>query len=235
MAIDALRSYLQLASGLTEVTKERAKAAAQALISSNPVEGGTSAVTALGSTVTANAGALADDLVAASKANRKLLVGLIRSEVDRAVHRLGLATGDELDALAERVARIEGRPGIGSSATRASATPTVAAKKPAKKTAAKKAAVQKAAAKKSAVRGAAGNTVAEKSAVAAPSAATSDEAQSQPAPSAVTAARSAPAGSAPTDSGVPAESRGGGESSDASSWQASTPAAGPTRAEEQGQ
>ena len=192
MAIDALRSYLQLASGLTDVTKERAKAAAQALISSNPLEGGTSAVTALGSTVTANAGALADDLVAASKANRKLLVGLIRSEVDRAVHRLGLATGDELDALAERVARIEGDAGIASSATRSAATPSVAAKSPAKKTPAKKTAVKKTAAKKAPAK------KAEQKSAAAPSASAASDALPGEAGSRLgTHADSAPADSAP--------------------------------------
>lgn len=154
MAIDALRSYLQLASGLTDVTKERAKAAAQALVSGNPLESGTSAVTALGTTVTANAGALADDLVAASKANRKLLVGLIRSEIDRAVHRLGLATGDEVTALSERVARMEGAAsGVNaSSATKSPASESAARRTPAKKTATKTSARKKTAVKKTAVK-----------------------------------------------------------------------------------
>ena len=233
MAIDALRSYLQLASGLTDVTKERAKAAAQALISSNPLEGGTSAVTALGSTVTANAGALADDLVAASKANRKLLVGLIRSEVDRAVHRLGLATGDELDALAERVARIEGDAGIASSATRSAATPSVAAKTPAKKTPAKKTR-KKTAVKKTAAKKAPAKKAEQKSAAAPSASAASDALPGEAASRLVTHADSAPADSAPA--AVP---RGRGSpdlgSSDAGSSDAGTPAAAPTAADEVGQ
>ena len=230
MAIDALRSYLQLASGLTDVTKERAKAAAQALISSNPLEGGTSAVTALGSTVTANAGALADDLVAASKANRKLLVGLIRSEVDRAVHRLGLATGDELDALAERVARIEGDAGIASSATRSAATPSVAAKTPAKKTPAKKTAVKKTAATKAPSQES-GAEIRRRPEASAASDALPGEAASR----LVTHVDSARADSAPAAG--PRVGRGSSDvgSSDAGSSDAGTPAAAPTAADEVGQ
>jgi hypothetical protein len=221
MAIDALRSYLQLASGLTDVTRERAKAAAQALVSGNPLEGGTSAVTAFGTSVTANAGALADDLVAASKANRKLLIGLIRSEVDRAVHRLGLATGDEVDALSERVARLEGTPSAGSASTakKAPAARKSAAKKtPAKKSVAKKsaattgaattgAATTEAATTEAATTGPATTEAATTEAreteagqppVAAPSsAASSSAASSSPAPTIATSTNGAPA--SPTD------------------------------------
>jgi hypothetical protein len=143
MAIDALRSYLQLASGFTDLTKERAKAAAQALVAANPLEGGTSAVTAFGTTVTTSASSLADELLAASKANRQLLIGLIRSEVDRTVRRLGLASSDELDALAARVARIERAGRDVPAATKTSAPKKTAAKKtPAKQTPAKQTAAE---------------------------------------------------------------------------------------------
>ncbi|NQW72267.1 MAG: hypothetical protein HQ453_06020 [Actinobacteria bacterium] len=50
---------------------------------------------------------LADDLVATSKNNRELLVSMIRSEVDRAVGRMGFVREDELAALRRHVQRLE--------------------------------------------------------------------------------------------------------------------------------
>ena len=50
---------------------------------------------------------LADDLVATSRNNRELLVAMIRSEVDRAVGRMGFVREDELAALRRHVQRLE--------------------------------------------------------------------------------------------------------------------------------
>ena len=50
---------------------------------------------------------LADDLVSTSKTNRELLVSMIRSEVDKAVGRMGFVREDELAALRRHVLRLE--------------------------------------------------------------------------------------------------------------------------------
>jgi len=50
---------------------------------------------------------IADDLVTTSKQNREMLVGLIRTEVDRAVGRMGFVREDELAALRTRLEHLE--------------------------------------------------------------------------------------------------------------------------------
>jgi len=91
---DALKGYLQLASGLTEVTKARATAAARALA----VQGEATA---------SQVGALADELLASSRNNRDAVREIVRGEVERAVRGLGLATAAEVRDLADRLSRLE--------------------------------------------------------------------------------------------------------------------------------
>ncbi|MGZ4594262.1 MAG: hypothetical protein ACXV3C_10365 [Actinomycetes bacterium] len=166
MVLDGLRSYVQLASGLTDVTRERALAAAKSLLAQ-----GESVVPG---TVKSQVGSLTDDLIATSKANRTLLTNLVRLEVERSVGRLGLVSSAELESSMRRAARLEKRvadleyelrqartgPAAKKAAEKAPAKKTAkkAAKKTAKKTAKK--AAKKAPAKKAA-----------KASVAAPAAA----------------------------------------------------------------
>jgi hypothetical protein len=153
MVMDALRGYLQLANGLTDVTRQRALAAAKALAAS-----GTEVLTdasSVPSNVSRQVQSLADDLLATSRSNRDLLVGLVRSEVERTVGVLGLASGDDMESVAVHVRRIERRVDDIDARLRAAvglAEPTAAepaakkvpVKKPAKKAPAKKAPVKKA-------------------------------------------------------------------------------------------
>ena len=126
------RGYLQLATGLTEVTARRARDIAGSLLSRGPdldtliPEGATSRVQDL-----------ADELVATSKANRELLIGLIRTEVDRAVGRLGFVREEELAAVRAHVARLEDQLEKARSSTKKTAkrTATKTAKRTATKTA----------------------------------------------------------------------------------------------------
>jgi polyhydroxyalkanoate synthesis regulator phasin len=153
---DAVKGYLALASGLTEVTRQRATAAAKALVA----QGGAAA-----SQVTA----LADDLVAQSKSNREAVTALVRFEIDKALGRVGLASADEVLELNARVRSLEAElrrvsapvgekdeiVKTGAAAMPAGATPAPTApatKAPAKKSAAKKAPAKKAPAKKSAAK-----------------------------------------------------------------------------------
>jgi polyhydroxyalkanoate synthesis regulator phasin len=127
---DAITGYLALATGLTEVTKQRATGAVKALV-------------AQGEATAGQVQALADDLVAQSKSNREAVVALVRYEVDKALGRVGLVSKEEVDGLKTRIKTLENQ-------LRDAKKGTPAAKAPAKKAPAKKAAAKKAPAKKTA-------------------------------------------------------------------------------------
>lgn len=111
--LEALKGYVQLATGLTEVTVAKAREVASALVNQGlevtgavPVPGKDQAASA----ATAAAGQvakLADDLVETSEQNRELLVGLVRTEVDRAAGRMGFVREEELAAVRRHVSRLE--------------------------------------------------------------------------------------------------------------------------------
>lgn len=162
MVLDGLRGYLQLASGLTDVTRERALAAAKNLVA----QGEASVGAVLPDNARAQVAAVTDDLIATSRANRALLVNLVRGEVERAVARLGLVSAAELDAANRRARRLEDRvadldralrqagvagPGAGARKS-AKKTAKKSAKKTTKKSTTKKTAAKKSTAKKSAAR-----------------------------------------------------------------------------------
>lgn len=154
MVASALHDYLELVSGLTEVTRQRAVAAAKGLVSSSGAE--LVVPGAIG-----QASALADEIMATAKANRELLTGMIRAEVDRTVGRLGLATRDDVAAVQRGLDRLAARvdgPSTSSAADAAPAQPPAkkVAKTPVKKPATKapvtKAPARKAPAKRAPVR-----------------------------------------------------------------------------------
>ncbi|TDO55983.1 poly(hydroxyalkanoate) granule associated protein phasin [Kribbella sp. VKM Ac-2571] len=143
MVMDALRGYVQLANGLTEVTKQKAQAAAKALLQQTGADA-----------LTTKASDLADEIVATSKSNRQLLQAIVSNEVEGAVARLGFVRSEEVAALTRRVKTLETE----LAEARAAAAPAVAAPTgdalledgpgpipTAKKVAAKKAAAKKAA------------------------------------------------------------------------------------------
>jgi polyhydroxyalkanoate synthesis regulator phasin len=100
MVLDGLRGYLQLANGLTDVTRERAMQVAKSLVAQGAV---------LPDSLKTQVGSLTEDLIATSKANRALLLGLVGSEVERATARFGLAMKGELEAAKRRAQRLEQR------------------------------------------------------------------------------------------------------------------------------
>lgn len=100
MAFESIRGYVELASGLGDLTKARAKDAAHGLLSL-PVAGITT-----GGKVALQAGSLADELLAAATANRSNLTALVRSEVDIAVSRLGLVSVQRLEEAEAEAARL---------------------------------------------------------------------------------------------------------------------------------
>jgi hypothetical protein len=163
MVMDALRGYVQLANGLTEVTKQRAQQAAKALLQQTGAD-------ALTSGVTTKVSDLAEEIVATSKSNRQLLQAIVANEVEGAVARLGFVRSEEVGALSRRVDGLEreladARDALAAATAAAAAAPVAAApvgdaaaKAPAKK-AVKTPPVKKTAAKK---------TVAKKTAKKAP-------------------------------------------------------------------
>ncbi|MEI7779753.1 MAG: hypothetical protein WCJ42_10035 [Actinomycetes bacterium] len=115
--IDAIKGYLQLATGLTEVTARKAYETASGMLSALPELGRTSP-----EAVKTSVQELADDLVEQSRANREMVVGLVRTEVDRTVGRMGFVREEELAAVRRHVARLEAalaelRNGPGTTAT----------------------------------------------------------------------------------------------------------------------
>ena len=94
MVREALTGYWSLVSGLTEVTVERARAAAKALA-------------AQGEATRDQVGALAQEIAETSRANREALLNLVRYEAERAAERLGFASSDEMSRLQGRVRDLE--------------------------------------------------------------------------------------------------------------------------------
>ena len=94
MVRDAVRGYLALATGMSEVTATRARAAAKALVEQGEATAG-------------QVSALAEDLLSTSRRNRESLAVLIRHEVEQAVKRLGLAPAGDVETLGRRVRELE--------------------------------------------------------------------------------------------------------------------------------
>jgi len=144
MVMDAVRGYVQLANGLTEVTRQRAQHAAKALLQQTGADA-----------LTTKVSDLADEIVATSKSNRQLLQAIVANEVEGAVARLGFVRTEEVAALSRRVEGLERELAEAQAAQRtvvkkAAANKSVAKKSVAKKAVAKKATVRKSAAKKAA-------------------------------------------------------------------------------------
>lgn len=145
MVMDALRGYVQLANGLTEVTRQKAQAAAKALLQQTGAD-----------SLTTRVSDLADEIVATSKSNRQLLQAIVTNEVEGAVARLGFVRAEEVNALARRVQTLETELAAARSGAAAPAGDPLAEAAPAPaqaaaaKKAAKKAPAEQAAAKKTA-------------------------------------------------------------------------------------
>lgn len=145
MSFESVRGYVQLASGLGELTRARATEAAQGLLSLPGVGGATGKLAV-------QVGALAEELLAAATTNREHLTTLVRHEVETAVTRLGLVATEKLEESRAEVARLRAEVAALRSASRLSTTGTGVRKTVAKKTAAKKTAAKKTAVKTAAVR-----------------------------------------------------------------------------------
>lgn len=120
---NAWQRYAESATGLTQVTRQRAENIIKGLVKQGEVAAD-------------RAEKAIDDLMNRSERNRKALATLVRSETERAVERLGLARQRDVDQLRSKVEKLEAEVRRGSTAKKA--TKKKAAKKSAKKTAAAK-------------------------------------------------------------------------------------------------
>lgn len=91
---DAWRAYLELALGLTEASRKKAEEIARRLVGK-------------GEATAAQLQGLVEELLSMSAANRDALSKLVRSEVDRALSVVGLATADEVAELNGRIRELE--------------------------------------------------------------------------------------------------------------------------------
>ena len=213
---DALRTYLALANGLTEVSRKRAKDAAKKLAKQG------------GATVE-QVQALTENLVSVSGANRESLTTLVRYEVDRALGMVGLATADEVENLTARIRDLEAelrsarRQSTGDAAGSApAATRAAAAEARAEAAAVKAAPVRKAAAKKAPAKNADPKNAAPKKVAAKNIAAVSSAAE--PAKALPEPARTLTA-SAQSGAGTPASGNGAAPEGGARTGGATTPPA----------
>jgi polyhydroxyalkanoate synthesis regulator phasin len=134
---DAWRAYLELAFGLTEASRKKAREVAKEVLG----RGGATA---------AQVQAFVDDLVSTSRANREELARLVRYEVDRALGAVGLATAEEVADLTNRLRELERRlsgPGAAAGTVPPAGGHAAAAPPPVKPPPAKKAVAKKAVAK----------------------------------------------------------------------------------------
>ena len=100
MVMDALRGYVQLANGLTEVTRQRAQQAAKALLQQTGAD-------ALTSGLTGKVTDLADEIVATSKSNRQLLQAIVDERGRGRGRAARFVRSEEVDALTRRVEALE--------------------------------------------------------------------------------------------------------------------------------
>jgi|SRR5450631_2902774 hypothetical protein len=123
MSFESVRPYVQLASGLSDITRARAMEAAQGLLTF-PAAG-----IATGTKMASQAVDLADEVLAVAMANRLSLTALVRSEVEVAITALGLVPVQKLEEVQAEAARLRAENARLRSATSRAAAPRATAKK----------------------------------------------------------------------------------------------------------
>jgi hypothetical protein len=189
MVLDAVRGYVQLASGLTDVTRQRAQQVARQLLEQgggvvdaamSTSKATSKATSKVPETIARQVQALTEELMATGRANRDLLVGLVRTEVERAVARLGLVDAEDLASMTRLVQRLQnqldaaiafggapmrratGRRGAPSPSGSDEPSAAIARRAPSNQAAAKKAAADRAAEKAAGTKTTARKTTAKK-------------------------------------------------------------------------
>lgn len=97
--VESRPTYVRLVTGLTGSTRARARGVARAVLAQAGLE---EVATEVSERITR----LAEEILAASRANRELVESLVSTEVERAAGRLGFARQQDLDALREELAAL---------------------------------------------------------------------------------------------------------------------------------
>ncbi|MFE5334072.1 hypothetical protein ACFRCG_47530 [Embleya sp. NPDC056575] len=103
---DVVRSYLQIASGLTEMTRQRVTEVAKVLVERSGLD--LEQVPEQAQALPQFVQQVAEELYETGKANRDLLVGIVRGEVDKALTRTRPWTKD-LAKAEEEITRLKSR------------------------------------------------------------------------------------------------------------------------------
>ncbi|WP_433700527.1 membrane fusogenic activity family protein [Nocardiopsis sp. CA-288880] len=134
MVVDAVRTYLDAANGLTELSRKQAVAAAKTLLRANGAGGPAPSGAGEGDTPPPRVGqsiqALAGELIETSQANRSALADLVRAEVGRQLERMDVVPRGEHERLVRRVAELERRLAARHAVERALAPGAVGAASP---------------------------------------------------------------------------------------------------------
>jgi polyhydroxyalkanoate synthesis regulator phasin len=149
---NALQRYVEAASGLTNLTTAKAEQIAKQLVKS-------------GEAYSDQVGDIVDDLLERQKKNREAMAALVKSETNRAVRAMGLATSTEVERLQKQVAdlkrelsRVErerakaAKKSTAKKSTAKKSASKKSSKKAAKKSTSKKSAAKKGTSKKSAAK-----------------------------------------------------------------------------------
>ena len=123
---NAWQRYLEVVSGVTQLTQRRAEEVVRALVRRGEIEASKGEKTVEG-------------LLSRVEQNRKAVASIVRSEMDDAVRRMGLARQSDIDRLQAKIARLEAEL-RGAKKTTKKAAPS---KKAAKKSAAAKSTAKK--------------------------------------------------------------------------------------------
>ncbi|RKS07702.1 hypothetical protein DFP74_3385 [Nocardiopsis sp. Huas11] len=110
MVVDAVRTYFDATSGLTELSRKEAVAAAKALLKANGRPAAPAVEQeALPARVGQSIQALAGELIATNEANRTAIAELVGSEVARQLERMDIVPRAEYERVVRRVAELERR------------------------------------------------------------------------------------------------------------------------------
>ncbi|WP_265446957.1 hypothetical protein [Flexivirga meconopsidis] len=165
MALDSVRTALQIVTGAGEITRTKALEAAGTLLE---VPGVGLATTRAG-VIAGQVSQLADELIDAAAANRQMVHDLVAQEVTSQLDRIGLARSAELDAARAQIEHLQSevtslRQERAAAAAAAAAVATMPA--PAKEASAKEPSAKKAPAKKAGKRSATKKAATKKSTMA---------------------------------------------------------------------
>jgi polyhydroxyalkanoate synthesis regulator phasin len=99
VVVEAVQTYVNLVTGLTRATRERAQSAARGLLAQAGLEG-------VADEAEKRVGRLTEEVLDASRANRELLENLVAGEVTKVATRLGFVRSDDLDEVREEIAEL---------------------------------------------------------------------------------------------------------------------------------